>query len=568
MSSTTAMSSLSLADGETIYVCQVQGSDDKGDGTESSPFQSLPNAMLFARSKSGKDDLPPPGHKFLVRKSLEEGFQDAAKTAIKKAVGYIELMDKKAKKVSERTAASTTATSDKEYIVLAEDPSLPAAKTVKIRQTEAARAAGDRVKVFGWVHRLRMQGSKMIFLTLRDGSGLLQCLISGDLCRSVDVPKLSVESTVAVYGQLTPVPEGKTAPGGHELLVDHWELIGAAPLGDEAFENQLNAEAGPEILADKRHLVLRGDHASKIMKLRAAFLQAFRQHYTEQYYFEVTPPCMVQTQCEGGSTLFHFDYYGEPAYLTQSSQLYLETVIPSLGDVYCIQESFRAEKSRTRRHLSEYTHVEAECPFISFDQLLDRMEFLVCDVMEKVTTGPFKDLFFELNPDYKPLQRPFMRMSYVDAIEWLRQHGVRKEEDGEPFEFGDDIPEKPERFMNDTIGCPIFLHSFPRGTKAFYTLPDPKDPRATQSADLLMPGVGEIIGSSMRMDNPDELMAAFAREGLDTAPYYWYVDQRKYGTCPHGGYGLGLERFLAWALKREHVRDVCLYPRYMKRCTP
>lgn len=357
--------------GRPVYVCLLQGSDETGDGSEAKPYSTLLNAMLENR----EDALV----KYVVRKSMEDGFQDAAKTAIKKAQGAMEALDKKARKAAERAASTpTTTSSDKkevELVTLVQDESLPKASSVKIHKTAEAR--GQRVKVSGWIHRLRTQGSKLTFITLRDGTGLLQCVLTGDLCRSVDSPKLSVESTIAVYGRLQAVPEGQTAPGGHELIADYWELIGAAPLGDDAFENQLNAEAGSEVLANKRHLVLRGDTASKIMKLRAAFLQAFRAHYAENYYFEVTPPCMVQTQCEGGSTLFHFDYYGEPAYLTQSSQLYLETVIPALGDVYCIQESFRAEKSRTRRHLSEYTHVEAECPFIDFDDLLNRMEFLV-----------------------------------------------------------------------------------------------------------------------------------------------------------------------------------------------
>jgi asparaginyl-tRNA synthetase len=563
-----SMETLSIKDYQSsVHVCLIKGSDESGKGTLESPYASLAHAVV--QTRRSEEVTPNPTVRVLLRKTEEDGFQDAPKTAMKKAVGLVEIQDKKAKKASERAAAAEQVVQDKtEYVQLVQDASLPAAKTVKIRESIEAREAGQRVRVFGWVHRKRSQGKNMVFVTLRDGSGYLQCLLANELCRSVDIPKLSVESTVCIYGKLVAVPEGKTAPFGHELVADYWELVHAAPLGDDAFENQLNVEANPEVLANKRHLVLRGETATKIMKLRSAFLQAFRQHYAEQHYFEVTPPCMVQTQCEGGSTLFGFDYYGEPAYLTQSSQLYLETVIPSLGDVFCIQESFRAEKSRTRRHLSEYTHVEAECPFITQEELLDRMEFLVCDVMDKVTTGPFAELFFELNPDYKPLQRPFMRMSYAEAIDWLKAHDVRKEEDGSLYEFGDDIPEKPERFMNDTIGVPIFLHGFPRGTKAFYTLPDRKDPRISVSADLLMPGVGEIIGSSMRMDNEAELMEAFAREGLDTTPYYWYVDQRKYGSCPHGGYGLGLERFLAWALKREHVRDVCLYPRYMKRCTP
>lgn len=554
----------------TIYTCLVEGDDERGTGAEGAPYSTLAHALATVQGNVDEVHIPQ-DTKFMLRKTKEEGYQDAPKAAMKKALGILEVQEKKARKAAGRTISSTATdtTSDItiEYHELKEDPSLLPAKLIKIKDTACARKEGNRVCIRGWVHRLRMQGKSMIFITLRDGTGYLQCLLTQEMCRSIDVPKLTVESTVALSGILQAVPAGKSAPGGHELLVDFWQLIHAAPSGIDAFETRLNKEANPDVLYDLRHLVLRGETASLLMKLRSVFLGAFREHYSDQGYFELTTPCLTQTECEGGSTLFKLDYYGEPAYLTQSSQLYLETAIPSLGDVYCIQMSFRAEASRTRRHLSEFTHVEAECPFVTYEQLLDRIEFLVCDVLEKVLKGPYEEAILELNPDLHVPKRPFRRMQYKEAIEWLRSHDVRKD-DGTLYEYGEDIPEKPERFMVDTLGEPIFLCRFPAEMKAFYMFKDPADRTLTHSTDLLMPGVGEIVGGSMRIWDYDELLAGYKREGIDPKHYYWYTDQRRYGSCPHGGYGLGFERFLAWALRRDHVREVCFYPRYMKRCTP
>lgn len=556
----------------TIYTCLIRGNDESGKGTEEAPFGSLAHALSMVLG--GEEELPaviiaPKEVRFMLRKTDEEGFLDAPKAAMKKAVNYLEILQKKAKKSADRKAAPSVPNpvSEVEYVEIKEDKTLPLAQKIKISAALAAREAGKRVVIHGWVHRMRMQGKNMIFITLRDGSGYLQCLLAGDLCRSTEVPKLTVESTVSLYGNLAAVPDGKNAPGGHELIVDYWKIIHAAPSGIDAFETRLNKEANPDVLFDQRHLVLRGETSSMLLRLRSIFLQAFRSHYIEQNYVELTTPCLTQTECEGGSTLFKLDYYGEPAYLTQSSQLYLETAIPSLGDVFCIQMSFRAEASRTRRHLSEFTHIEAEMPFITYDELLERLEFLVCDVLAKVLSGPMAAAILDLNPDLKVPARPFRRMQYNEAIEWLRTHDVRKD-DGTLYEYGEDIPEKPERLMVDTIGEPIFLCRFPADMKAFYMYRDEADRTLTHSTDLLMPGVGEIVGGSMRIWDYEELMRGYAKEGIDPKHYYWYTDQRKYGSCPHGGYGLGFERFLAWALRRDHVRELCLYPRYMKRCTP
>jgi len=449
-------------------------------------------------------------------------------------------------------------------ITITEDPSLPPAVVQKIGQLHNKR--GQRVKVLGWVHRLRRQGASMMFLVLRDGSGYLQCVMNGQLCQTLAAVTLATEATVALTGTLLELPDGKTAEGGHELQVDFWSLVSGSPAG--GIEGEINQESHPDVQLDKRHLLIRGEKTSKILKLRSLLQKSFVDHYFSRDYSWISPPTLVQTQCEGGSTLFDFKFFNEKAYLTQSSQLYLETCIPSMGDVFCIEQSYRAEQSRTRRHLASYTHVEAECAFITFQDLLDKLEDLVVDVVARILSTPQgQALVADLNPSFVAPSRPFLRMTYEEAIAYLDQHDIRKD-DGSKYVFGEDIPEKPERAMTDAIGRPILLHSFPAGIKAFYMQKCPDDKRLTESVDLLMPGVGEIVGGSMRMNDYEELMQAYEKEGLDPKPYYWYTDQRVYGSSPHGGYGLGLERFLCWLSNTHHIRDACLYPRFVGRCTP
>lgn len=313
-------------------------------------------------------------------------------------------------------------------------------------------------------------------------------------------------------------------------------------------------------------------------------LRAFRDVYAKSDFLEVTPPCIVQTQVEGGATLFGFNYYGQNAYLTQSSQLYLETCLPALGNVFCVQESFRAENSHTRRHLSEYTHMEGEMAFVNFDELMTHIETLVCETVDALLADPVASgIIQQLNPGFKSPARPFRRISYKEAIQWLNEHGIQHPEEdkdgnnvldeaGKPkmvdHVVGDDIAEAAERQMTDIIGTPIFLHSFPTELKAFYMKRIPGDRGFTESCDLLMPNVGEIMGGSMRISDNEELLEAYKREGIDPKPYYWFTDQRKYGTCEHGGYGLGIERVLAWLANRFTVRECSLYPRWPGRATP
>uniref|UniRef100_A0A131Y5X0 Asparagine--tRNA ligase, cytoplasmic n=1 Tax=Ixodes ricinus TaxID=34613 RepID=A0A131Y5X0_IXORI len=544
---------------KAIYTSEASGNDESGDGSEDHPVRTLLQAMKIAGSEpfptfygDGKDD---------------ERWTVVSQSQIKK-VKKIWVREQYKSADREKKEADDTARREKNLeeakkVVIRMDPSLPAPVQIKVREALAHR--GKRVKLFGWVHFLRRQGRSLMFLLVRDGTGFLQCVLNDELCHTYNALVLTTESTVCVYGVLKAVLEGKTAPGGHELHADYWELVGGAPAG--GIDNVLNEESHVDIMLDNRHLAIRSETYSKIMFAKSAVMQCFRDYFFSKHYVEVIPPTMVQTQVEGGSTLFSFNYFGEEAYLTQSSQLYLETCIASLGDVFCVAQSYRAEQSRTRRHLSEFTHIEAECAFLTFDEFLDRVEDLVVGVCERILKSPAAEAVLELNPEFKVPERPFLRMQYSEAIEYLRSHNITKE-DGTSYEFGDDIPELPERQMTDQINRPILLCRFPAELKQFYMQKCADDPRLTESADLLMPGVGEIVGGSMRMWDAEELLQGFQRKGIDPAPYYWYIDQRKYGSCPHGGYGVGFERFLTWVLKRHHIRDVCLYPRFVGRCKP
>ncbi len=568
---------------DTFYIDEDVGRDeDSSTGSKDAPYKTL----LFAI-------IQHPGVSYQTRKS-ESGpvdangdpaarleWKPATKSALKKATSGYETYKKKQAKAGD-LAVREKEEADKrkavleqaKKIVLEENTSLPEPIRIKLNVVDPVKiklgtpgSKGTRVKVFGRVDHVRAQ-KDVIFVTLKDGKGLMQCVFTGQLIKTYAAMTLTLETSLEVRGELKSLPSGAHAPLQRELHADFFTVIGAAVGDKEAITNKVQADGDAQTLLDNRHLTLRGPTSSKVMKVRAVVEAAFIKTYNELDITKVSPPAMVQTQVEGGSTLFEFNYYGEPAYLTQSSQLYLETCLAGLGDVYCIEKSFRAEKSLTRRHLSEYTHIEGELDFITFDDLLSHIEHLVCRVIETTLSDPETAKFIaELNPDFKPPSRPFKRMRYSDAIDWLVEHSIPNE-DGNPHAFGDDIAEAAERKMTDILNVPIMLTHFPAEIKAFYMPRDKDDPRVTESVDVLMPGVGEIMGGSMRISDFEELMKGYKREGIDPAPYYWYTDQRRYGTSPHGGYGFGLERFLAWICGRWTVRECCLYPRFAYRCKP
>ena len=549
-----------------VYVNEKTGVDStESKGTEASPYQT-PAYALFVQTDA----------KVFVYKQVEDSeefaYAEISASALKKAKKGAEGIKKKAEKQAileeqqkKKDAENAQKFAELDLIKIVEDESLPQAKKIKLRSIQ--ENVDSRVCVQGWVHRLRLQKG-LAFITLRDGTGFIQAVLTGDLAKARSTQELTIESTVIIKGVINKLPEGKSAPGGVELKADFYKVVGLAPGGEEAFTNKVQEGADPSLLLDQRHLTLRGETLSAVMKVRAALLRSVRRFYEEEGLLEVTPPCMVQNQVEGGSTLFKMDYYGEEAFLTQSSQLYLETCLPALGDVFCVQESFRAEKSHTRRHLSEYTHIEAELGFLEFPDLLDHLERLLTKVVQYVVEDPVTGpLVKQLNPKFEVPKMPFLRMEYIDALEWLNEHGIPNEE-GEKFKFGDDIAEAAERRMTDEIGLPMFLIRFPAEIKSFYMQRCPDDKRVTESVDVLMPNVGEITGGSMRIYDNQEMIDAIKRENLDLDSYTFLTDQRKYGTCPHGGYGIGTERILAWLCDRFTVRDCSLYPRFTGRCKP
>ncbi|ELA41070.1 asparagine-tRNA ligase [Vittaforma corneae ATCC 50505] len=427
----------------------------------------------------------------------------------------------------------------------------------RVRLEEISLSLKDRkIKTFGWVTKSTSVKSRCFF-HLSSAFSTVKCVVEGD-------HGFTFQTSLTIYGTVVE-PVKRRDEFLFEIAVDKYEIYNSMP----APTFPLNAQSEKETRLDNGHLALRMKDRELFVKARSTLLHLMREYYFKNKYTEITPPTLVQTQVEGGATLFSLDYYGEKAYLTQSSQLYLETVAPVVGKAYCIMPSYRAEKSKTSRHLSEFTHVEAELVDVSFSELMDSIEGLVRYSITEFYKTMLEDIQ-KVVPDFVPVtlsEKPFKKLSYRDAIEYLRSKNHLKP-DGTAYEYMDDIADASEKFICAEYGVnqPVFLTHFPHALKSFYMKKIDGD--LTESCDLLFPAVGETVGGSMRLDNYQQLVDAFKNEGIAPGPYYWYLDMARYGPSKHGGYGLGFERLLMALMKYKNVDESCIYPRKVSRCQP
>lgn len=415
--------------------------------------------------------------------------------------------------------------------------------------------ADEQVCVFGWVAKATPL-KKFTFVELASQFAVVKCVLPGS-------HSLTFSTSLAVRGTVRRVASPKDQ-FAFEIDAESFEVAGGAP----APSFPLNGQSDKGSVLNYGHLALRLPERALFLRARSELLHVIRAFYHENGYTEVTPPTIVQTQVEGGSTLFSMDYYGERAYLTQSSQLYLETVAPVAGACFCIMPSYRAEKSRTSRHLSEYTHVEGEIVDITFAELMDAIEAL----FRYAIRGFYERMLpaiRRVHAGFEPFRladEPFRRLRYADAIAFMVEKDHRKP-DGTPYAPLDDICDASERFLVAEYGRgqPVFLVGFPEEHKPFYVS---KAGGETESCDLLFPEIGETVGGSMRCHSYEELLAGFVREGLDPKPYGWYLDMARYGPSAHGGYGIGFERLMMGLMHYKNVDEATLYPRKVSRCTP
>ena len=428
----------------------------------------------------------------------------------------------------------------------------------KLTVKELAAHDGEKVTLDGWVYNKRSSG-KVRFLILRDGSGYLQCVafvrdVPPEVFELMD--RVTLESSVTVEGT---VRIDQRAPGGVELSLSGLVLHHMAeeyPIGKK--------EHGTGFLMENRHLWLRSSRQVAILRVRSEIEQAFRDYFYESGFTLIDSPILTPAACEGTTTLFETDYFGEKAYLSQSGQLYLEPACMALGKVYCFGPTFRAEKSKTRRHLMEFWMLEPEMAFAGLDDVMALSEdFLVSVVSRILDRCPEELKILERDTSkLEKVQKPFPRVQYKDAVRQLHELGS-------DLKYGDDFGGDDETILTQQYDRPIMVHRYPASVKAFYMEPDPEDPSLALCVDVLAPeGYGEIVGGSERIHDHDLLLSRIQEHGLPVEAFQWYLDIRRYGTVKHGGFGIGLERTVAWLCGLNHVRETIPYPRMLYRLYP
>ena len=427
-----------------------------------------------------------------------------------------------------------------------------------VRIEDAGKHVGQAVEVRGWLYHRRSSG-KLLFLLVRDGSGTIQAVgslsdLGEETFRALDA--LPQESALSVTGT---VREDKRAPGGYELTLTGarvWHEAGVYPISPK--------EHGVEFLMDHRHLWLRSSRQHAILRVRAALVRALRDFFDTRGFILVDAPIFTPAACEGTTTLFETDYFGEKAYLTQSGQLYMEAAAMAFGRVYCFGPTFRAEKSKTRRHLIEFWMLEPEMAYATLDDVMKLEEELLETVVQRVLEERAEELK-RLERDTTRLanvRAPFPRLHYDDAVKLLHDKG-------NDFAWGGDFGSPDETAIAESFDRPVFVHHFPTDVKAFYMEPDPENPKTCLSVDCLAPeGYGEITGGGQRTADLALLERRLTEHGLPRAAFEWYLDLRRYGSVPHAGFGIGVERTLAWICGIEHVRETIPFPRMLNRLTP
>jgi asparaginyl-tRNA synthetase len=424
---------------------------------------------------------------------------------------------------------------------------------VAIDKVLEGKHEGKRVAIRGWVYRKR-ESKQTIFLLIRDSTGVVQCTVKADGKEWANAEKLTIESSLSLEGT---VRLDERAPGGYEIAVDEISVIGLA----EVFP--ISKDKSEEFLRDMRHLWLRSRKMNLVMKVRDEVLQATREFFRSREFTEVSPPMFISAAVEGGSTLFGLKYFNQDLYLTQSSQLYLEILIYSLEKVYCIAPSFRAEKSRTIRHLTEYWHIEAEWPFADMCDLMRFEEELLAYVCHKTVKKCRKE-FAEFGADISKVESvktPFPKITYTEAVDRLKGKGSK-------IKWGNDLGYDDEKALADEFGKPFFVYDYPTAIKAFYCKTYRDHPEMAMSTDMLVPRIGEISTGGAREDDKETLIRRIRETGMKEQDYDWYLDLRRYGTVPHVGFGMGLERVLTWMLDLENIIDSIPFPRTIRRFYP
>lgn len=442
---------------------------------------------------------------------------------------------------------------------MSETPSAPVPSLPHVYVCDLASHVGAQVEVRGWLYNRSSKG-KLHFLQLRDGSGIVQAVVfKGDMTEEQfhRADHLPQETALVVRGEVKKDPRSAL---GVELQVKDFSII-AEPSQEYPITPK---EHGVAFLMDHRHLWLRSKRQVAIMRIRAEVIAAVRSYFDGRGFTLVDAPIFTPNACEGTSNLFTVGYFDDKAYLTQSGQLYMEAAAMALGKVYCFGPTFRAEKSKTRRHLTEFWMVEPEVAYMDLAGDMDLAEDFLCEVVGRVLKNRRPELE-ALERDLSKLERvtkPFPRIRYEEAIDILQKAG-------KPAQFGDDFGGDEETVISEQFDRPVMIHRYPRHIKAFYMKADPNDPRLALCVDVIAPeGAGEVIGGGQREDNLKVLEDQITAHGLPHSAFTWYLDLRRYGSVPHAGFGMGIERCVGWICGLHHVRETIPFPRMLERLTP